>query len=110
MDAHVFTGLLTTKGQLMELILTPEIENAIKRQADERGISPEQLALEELQRLFVPSDETPGEEAESLAEFLDGYIGVLHSGELVEGGAAMSDQTGAQFTRLLMQKREQDRL
>ena len=94
----------------MELTLTPDIETAIKAQADQEGTTPEQLALEGLRKLFVQSANQTDEAETSLEDFLNGYIGVIHSGEQIEGGANMSEETGAKFTQLLVQKRDQDQL
>ena len=40
----------------MELTLTPDIENAIKKQAIRRGVTPERLVLESLRMLFVTAE------------------------------------------------------
>jgi hypothetical protein len=47
---------------------------------------------------------------QALSAFLDGYVGVLHSGEKVPGGARMSENTGKKFTAGLRKKREAVRL
>lgn len=94
----------------MQLTLTPDIENALKEQAEKAGITPQQLALESLRRLFVSVNTDTEEKSPTLADFLDGYIGVLHSSEFIEGGAQLSEDTGKKFAELMMQKRRQDRL
>lgn len=94
----------------MELTLTPDIENALKAQANQKGMTPQQLALEGLRKLFVHADEDLDNQAPTLADFLNGYIGVIHSSEVVEGGAQLSENTGNQFAQLIMEKRAQDRL
>lgn len=94
----------------MELTLTPEIEDAIKTQASQKGTTPEQLALEGLRKLFVPAADNGEKSPESLADFLDGYIGVIQSSEHVEGGAQMSQDTGDKFAALIKQKRTQNQL
>ena len=94
----------------MELTLTPDIENAIKKQAVRRGITPERLVLERLKEIFVAIEEEPDQPPTSLADLLNGYIGVIHSSEFVDGGAQMSENTGNAFAQLMMQKRAQDRL
>ncbi|MEZ4711970.1 MAG: hypothetical protein R3A44_32590 [Caldilineaceae bacterium] len=94
----------------MELTLTPDIENAIIEQAIQKGIPPQQLALEGLRKLFIPAIEDVEKSPPTLADFLSGYIGVLHSSEFVEGGAQLSENTGAKFTQMMRQKRAQDRL
>jgi len=94
----------------MQLTLTPDIENALKEQASKVGITPQQLALESLRRLFVLGNTDAEENSPTLADFLDGYIGVIHSSEFIEGGAQLSEDTGKKFAELMMQKRKQDRL
>ena len=94
----------------MELTLTPDIENAITQQANQRGMTPQQLALESLRKLFVPAPVEVKERPSTLADFLNGYIGILRSSEFVEGGAQLSENTGNRFAQLMTQKRQQDQL
>jgi hypothetical protein len=96
----------------MEIILTPDIEQALREQAHRRGTTPEQLALESLRRQFVQTSESeqPVEEEGSLADFLAAYIGVLHSSEYTPDGARMSENSSIKFTKVLIEKREQGRL
>ena len=94
----------------MQLTLTPDVENAITQQANQQGITPQQLALESLRELFIPALVEEKEHSSTLADFLDGYIGVLRSGEFIEGGAQLSENTGNRFAQLMAQKRQQDQL
>ena len=94
----------------MELTLTSEIEAVIKEQAMQKGMTPEQLALDALRKLFVPGVKQTDTQPASLADLLTGFIGVLHSSEHVNGGARMSEETGKQFAKMMMQKRAQGRL
>jgi len=94
----------------MELTLTPEIEIAINRQARQKGTTPEQIALDGLQMLFGPGDERVGEPPTSLADFLEGYVGVIRSSEFIDGGAQLSENIGERFAQLMAQKRTQDHL
>lgn len=96
----------------MILTLTPDIERALVEQARRRGITPERLVLETLRRQFVHQAraERPPGAGETLADFLDGAIGVLHSDEQVPGGARMSEDTGDTFVAALIEKRRQGRL
>lgn len=45
-------------------------------------------------RLFFAREAAGQAEPRNLAEFLEGYVGVLHSGEKVPGGAGMSEVCG----------------
>jgi hypothetical protein len=96
----------------MNITLTPEIERALVEEAHRLGTTPESLAIESLRDRFLaphPAEpaETPGE---TLADFLAGHIGVLDSSEHFPGGARMSEDTGRQFTDILLERRKQGRL
>ena len=95
----------------MELTLTPDIEHALKVQAHQRGITPEQLALASLRKAFVttaaPSISAP---QESLADFLGNFIGALDSSEHISGNTKLSEDSGSQFAKLMIKKREEGRL
>ncbi len=43
----------------------------------------------------------------TLADFLRGHIGVLHSGEHVPGGDRMSEDSGKKFAEGLLKQRQQ---
>ncbi len=94
----------------MELTLSPDIENAIKERAGLEGTTPEQVALDGLRKMFGLSAGQPDDSPTSLEEFLNGYIGVIHSSEQVEGGANMSEETGKQFAQLVVRKRDRDQI
>ena len=96
----------------MEITLPEEIEKALVAEAKERGIPPEQLALESLRREFVhpAQGNNPAEGHGTLAEYLSDYIGTLHSSEHVPNGARLSESTGEAFVRALAEKREHGRL
>jgi hypothetical protein len=96
----------------MIVTLTPDIERALVEQARRQGTTPERLVLETLRRQFMHSTgaEYPPGVGETLADFLDGAIGVLHSGEHVPGGARMSEGAGDAFVAALIEKRRQGRL
>ena len=76
----------------MEITLTPDLERALTEQARKLKITPEQLAIDILRDRFVALDSSEGhsKDQETLADFLNGYIGVLHSSEHIPGGANMS--------------------
>ena len=52
----------------------------------------------------VVSHEVPSEAQRTLADFLQGHIGVLHSSEYIPGGARLSEDTGRKFTEILIKK------
>ena len=96
----------------MEITLPPEIERVLAEEASKRGTTPELLALDSLRERFLaePAPSAPASGYATLAEFLSGHIGVLHSGERVPGGARMSEDSGRQFAAGLLKKRQQGHL
>ena len=95
----------------MIIKLTPDIEQALAEEARKLGTTPEQFALDNLRERFVRREAPPSPVArqETLADFLRGHIGVLHSSEHVPGGARMSEASGKKFTAGLVAKRQQGR-
>lgn len=106
----------------MEITLTPEIEAGLVQRARQLGVSPQDLALQSLRRQFAASPIEKAEEAredavrgsgegsQTLADFLSDAIGSLDSGELIQGGAGMSESVDEVFMRGLLEKRAQGRL
>lgn len=96
----------------MIITLTPDLEQALREQAQKKGTTPELLALESLREQFVaPVGSTPPDgEAATLADFLSGHIGVIHSSEQVPGGARMSENSGSKFAAGMVEKRQRGRL
>ena len=96
----------------MTIHLTQELEDLLAKEARKRGTTPELLALDTLRQQFAaPSNENEEETTSpdaTLEDFLDGYIGVLNSSEIVPGGANLSSDTGRKFAELLMNKRQRD--
>ena len=95
----------------MEITLPPDIEQILAEEARKRGTTAELLALASLRERFAPQ---PAEEASTdgygtLAEFLSGQIGVLHSSEHVPGGARLSEDSGRKFAAGLVVQRQQKR-
>jgi hypothetical protein len=96
----------------MEVILTDDVVKALIAEARERGITPEQLAIESLRREFVRSidDEKIAEGSETLADYLSEFIGTIHSSEHVPGGARLSEITEEALMQTLAEKRRQGHL
>lgn len=94
----------------MIITITPDLEQALAEAAHELGVTPEQLALDSLRERFAApqADTAPAaaEVPEILADFLQGYVGVLHSSEHVPGGAQVSEDTGRKFADLLSAQRD----
>lgn len=95
----------------MIITLTPDIEQALAAEARKLGLTPEQLALDSLRERFLSpeSDMSPAGEESTLADFLGGHLGVLHSSEHVPGGARLSEDPGRKFATSLITQRQQKR-
>jgi predicted nucleic acid-binding protein len=76
----------------MIITLTPDIEQALAAEAQKLGRTPEQLALDSLRERFLSPERerSPAEAQATLADFLRGHLGVLHSSEHVPGGARLA--------------------
>jgi hypothetical protein len=98
----------------MKINVPPDIERALTTRANELGTTPEVLAVDSLRERFSAesdmAEKPAGKKAKTLADFLKGYVGVLHSAEKVRGGARMSENTGKKFADGLVQKRAAGRL
>jgi hypothetical protein len=101
----------------MKITVPPDIERSLTARANQLGTTPELLALDSLRERFPPpSESAAAEEAperkapQNLADFLRGYVGVLHSSELVAGGAGMSEDAREKFAAGLLKKRRAGRL
>jgi hypothetical protein len=103
---------LKKKGKNMQLTLTPEIENILKIQALNFGITPEMLVLDILAERFSPITKTESEATkhESLADYLSDYIGTVSSDQHIPGGAHMSEKCGKKFSEGLLMKRQKGKL
>ena len=95
----------------MIITLTSDIEQALAAEARKLGLTPEQLALDSLRERFLSpeSDTPPVEEPATLADFLRGHLGVLHSSEHVPGVARLSEHSGRKFAAGLAAQRQQKR-
>lgn len=91
----------------MTIPMTPELQRALGKVADEQGTTPETVAFETLrERLVADEPQAASAGARTLADRLARYIGVLDSGEMTPGGARMSDRTKEYGKMLLERHRE----
>ena len=80
------------------------IEAAYQRAAEEHTTLNEQFRL--WLKYYVQSERQVSSEAQgTLADFLQGHIGILHSSEYVPGGARMSVDSGKTFAAGLLKQR-----
>jgi hypothetical protein len=95
----------------MRIELTPDLESALVSAARRQGTTPTLLAEAYLrERLDVQPQESPATQPKNLAEFLEGYIGVLAIEDDAEGRNNLSEDTGRRFTEVLAQRRAEGRL
>ncbi|HLJ55436.1 MAG TPA: CopG family transcriptional regulator [Chthonomonadaceae bacterium] len=94
---------------MLQIELPPDLDEAIASRARKQGTTPELLIVDKLREQFLPSAQTDPATGHSMADFLDGYIGGLHSGEFVPGGAQLSTDTGKKFTEILRAKHNRSR-
>jgi hypothetical protein len=82
----------------MVIRLTADIEGALSREAQRQGVTPEQLALDSLGRLFgAPESLEAAKEQERLYDFLAGHVGVIDG-----ASEAFSEDCGRRFTDQLV--------
>ena len=93
----------------MAITLPTELERAIEEQAQLRGTTPELLAIEILQKQFLPTSASSSAQG-TLVDFLGEFIGCIHSSEHIPGGAQMSVDTGKKFAAGMVKKRREGRL
>jgi len=76
---------------MVRIALPADIEEPLSREAQKRGISPEELALQALRATFASPQR--GEQEGSLFDYLFGYVGT------VEGSLEnLSEDTGRLFS------------
>ena len=94
---------------MVTITLPPELEQTVTELAKQQGTTPQLLVLDELRLRFAPPPLSVVE-GESLADFLGDFIGCIHSGEVVPGGAQMSTDSGKKFAAGMVGKRREGKL
>ena len=101
-------------GEPQEVIITwaqyQQIVEMLGLDLDEEAVGDLRQAQREQARNGQTAQDEQAPDSSSLADLLNGYVGVIHSSEKVEGGAQLSKQTGSAFAEIIRQKREEDRL
>ena len=93
----------------MSIELTPDLESALAEAARRQGTTPDLLAEAYLrERLDPRRHESSGTEPKTLAEFLDGYVGIL--GREDDAGNNLAEDTGRRFAEALSRSRGEGRL
>ena len=93
----------------MNITLTPDIEQVLRQAAKKQGATVESIVLKTLRECFFQKESGKQERPEmnSLADMLQGDIGAIDSGEIVQGGARMSENSGKRFADILAEKQRQ---
>lgn len=103
----------------MTIACTAEIEAALAKQSQQRGLTPDELAQQILRDglglnartdLAVNGAAEVEEEEGTLADMLAGYIGVIDSRDYVPGGARLSEDTGRKFAAGMLEKKRLGKL
>ena len=89
----------------MTIDLLPDVERWLAGKARQQGTTPDALVNDYLRELQRNDADTKAPQPGSMAEFLEGYVGVFDSRTIVRGGARLSEATGEQFADLLEEKR-----
>ena len=89
----------------MNIKIPPEMEEEVLKHAEILGKTPEKTVLDFLWTRFSPPVKhkdtkplTKPKEGQTLYDALRDHIGVIDSGETVEGGARMSEFASMKFT------------
>ena len=98
-------------GKIKNITLSADerlIEAANQRAAEEHTTLNEQFQL--WLKHYVQHEQQAGssEAQGTLADFLQGHIGILHSSEYMPDGARMSVDSGKKFAAGLLKKRQQE--
>lgn len=96
----------------MTLEITPELEEVLIREAERRGITAGEVALDSLRARFRPAEVSDAKdklEPRNLVEFLGDLVGTLNSGKSSEGGARLSENTGDRLRAILIEKQQLER-
>ena len=94
---------------MVTIVLPTDLEKTITERAQRNGTTPELLVLKTLRQEFG-TDVTPGANEGTLADFLGDYIGCLDSGEMIPGGARMSENIGERFAEGMLEKHNAGKL
>lgn len=89
---------------MVRIALPADIEEPLSEQARERGITPEELALETLRATFSKPSNRETKSAETLFDFLSGYVGT------VEGSTEDVSSSGQLFAEGLLEKQRRGHL
>ena len=88
----------------MSIQLTPELESALAEEARRKGTTPDLLAQTYLWERLDSTDIEATGSGGTLAEFLDGYVGVLSFEDQPGEGSRLSEDTGRRFGELLSRR------
>lgn len=96
----------------MNITLTPDIEQILVEMAKKQEATVESIVLKTLRECLFHKEGKEGKlsERNNLGDMLKGYVGTIDSGEVVQGGAQMSANTGKRFADILADKQQQGKI
>ncbi len=94
---------------MVTIVLPPDLEQSISERARRNGTTPELLVIEALHHEFS-QPVTPAANDGTLADFLGQFNGCIDSGEIVPGGARMSEQISEKFAAGMVKKHKAGKL
>lgn len=96
---------------MITIELPPDLEEAVSREAEQKGTTVELLALDALkQRFQEPTTPVALPHGVTLVEALSDYIGAANTKNIFPEGSTLSENTGRKFAVLMKEKRKQGRL
>ena len=94
---------------MVTIVLPLDLAQTITERAQRNGTTPELLVLETLHQEFG-TEVAPSANEGTLADFLGDYIGCLDSGEVIPGGARMSENISERFAEGMLEKHKAGKL
>lgn len=100
---------------MVTITLPLELERVVTERAKLQGTTPELWTLNMISQslqteIAIEPAPEPTTAGGSMLDYFAGYVGVLHSGEFVPGGAQMSQNTGRKFAEGMLKKRQAGKL
>ncbi len=92
------------KNKIAHLNDAIKIKVVLQHIAHQQGTTADLLAIDSLTKLFMTLAGSPTREGETMTDFLGDFIGCIDSGEIVPGGANMSEFNGRKFGEILKKK------
>ncbi len=96
---------------MVTIILEPVLEQIVSEHARQQGTTPEILIRNDIRQKYLPAQILKHSiEGLNMADFLKDYIGCINSSSIYPEGSHLSEDTGSNFTELMVIKRKQGKL